>query len=1041
MNAKGWFTSSVFFTGVCVAGYLANSLSLQLSDVTPLLLGLIAPMLLTMRLGVWAGALSLWLVMLPLQAPLIWLIAMVQLVFFWPARYFQPLRLVMSVSAYWLFVIFVLDYHKPTLDPLYLSLSAFLFSSNFFLNCAGAKMLLDVTASKAERSRQTLQHQLASRIAAYSAVPASFLILAALHGATVLDLAKNNANQLQLNQQVSANLSSQLTGFVKQLELTRQHLDKVSQDELLRELVKSNPAFISALRTDANGIVMGFYKEFIAADIRNTSVAHREYFSVPKTTLKPMVSNVFRGQQLGKDLLFAVSVPLFYQQKFAGVLEVSVSLERLTRQFTLPQAQTNYQFVLIDGAQLKLWGQDQQQTALGQQLDLERNQLVTHFQLYADSWFNPVQPVALSRSGEHMLQQTTIAQTDWSLLQYSEMAQLYLRYEFYQALAQLTLALMVLLMRYSSRQFVRSYTETLSHVIHSLERLAPDQTQIESISHRASAVEFDELQHSFNRMQRRISQAHRQIQQVLHEKTQLSDELELRVQARTRELANERDKANELALIKSRFLANMSHELRTPLSIIQGYAGQMHAEHLSAIAQQQLKSIQDHSQFLLHIVNDILDTAKIDEGKLRLDPTPVDLPQLFIQLASTLQLLTSNKGLKAELQIADNLPQLIVTDSFRLQQILMNLISNAVKFTQTGFVRLQVNYQAPLLIIQIADSGAGISEEQQQRIFQAFEQADVSTTRQFGGTGLGLYICQRLAELLDATLSLQSKLGEGSTFSLTMPVTISSEAPAHNSYHEVFAPPQALANLTILIVDDVAELRTLFQSMLLATGAHIIQAANGDDALNIINSTPVDLLLLDMHMPVRDGLSTLKALRLNGIMIPVIALTADVQPQKQHEILAAGGQQVLTKPVDAKTLIAEVYRLLLPISSQTLASTLATPLTTSDSTEKLNGDEVTELTEENATAWDELQTSFVQSLEAQLYQLQHAATDDQMLLLHKLKGTAACLEFGTLSQLALLAETQLKEQQECQHELEALSRYINALLHKHQSVDGGSTAL
>ena len=1023
MTEQSLFKRTVFFVGVTLAGYIANNMALQLSDVTPLLLGLIAPMLLLLRLGFLVGLISLLVVLLPLAPGPLWVLAAAQFFLLWPARRFHSLSLVLVSGAYLLLAIGVLDYTSPYQDPMYLSFSALLYCINFLLNCAGSKMLFDVTAARTERRRQTLQHQLASRIAIYSAVPASFLTMMALFGATVLDLSKNNAKHLQLNQHVSSELTSQLTGYIKQLELTRQHLDKVPQDELLRELVKSNPAFISALRTDAQGIVQGFYKEFIAADIRNSSVAHREYFSVPKATLKPMVSNIFQGQQLGHDLLFAVAVPLFSNEQFAGVLEVSVSLERLTSQFPAPHPSSNYQFLLLDGSQLKLWGQDQLQTPLGQFVNLEANELVSKFQLFSRSWFNPVHSVQLSENGEHMLQKTAISQTNWQLLQYSEMASLYFRYDLFLAVAQLGLAFLVILMRYSSRQFVSGYTETLGHVIHSLERLEPDQEHVASMGHRATAIEFDELQSSFDRMQRRIAQAHRQLQQVLLEKTQLSDELEQRVQTRTRELASERDKANELAAIKSRFLANMSHELRTPLSIIQGYASQMQAETLPPAAQAELKAIREHSMFLLHIVNDILDTAKIDEGKLRLDPQPINLPELLQELAATLQLLTRNKDLVADLQIAVNLPAVVITDSFRLRQIVMNLMSNAVKFTEHGFVRLSASYQAPNLVIAVTDSGTGISLEQQQRIFQAFEQADVSTTRQFGGTGLGLYISQRLAEMLDARLTLQSEIGQGSCFTLEMPITLANAAVIEHAELPSAQVPE-LPNRVILIVDDVSELRQLFQSMLKGSGASIVQAANGDDALAEIAKQPIDLLLLDMHMPVRDGLSTLKTLRQQGYTMPVIALTADVQLHKHQEILDAGGQQVLTKPVDATNLISAIQGVLgKPSTTEVIDSSAQTAgilLTQSPNTEPVPND----------TGWDDLQLSFVESLPPQLTQLQQADNELMHQLLHKLKGTAACLDFGTLSQLALLAETQLKEHQECAHELIALTDHINELIQK-----------
>ncbi len=1013
----------LFFSLTTFAGFCANSLSLQLTDVTPLILGLIAPMLLLLRQGWISGLLSLVIVLLPLTWGPLWFLAFLQFLLFYMVRNFQPLRLVVVASAYLLIAILWLDHHSPHLHPLFLCFSALLYCTNFLMNFIGAKMLFDVTAKRAERSQQTLQQQLSSRIAVYSVVPACFLTLAALHGATVLDLSKNNAKHLQLTQNLSAELNSQLTGYIKQLELTRQHLDNVPQEELLRELVRSNSAFISALRTDSEGVVQGFYKEFIAADIRDTSVAHREYFQLPKQTGRPMVSDVFKGKQLGQDLLFAVSVPIFENQQFAGVLEVSVSLERLTSQFPVPDATSNYQFVLIDGANLKLWGRDQLKTPLGQPVDLANNQLIITESLFGNSWFNPVHAVGLSLNGEHLLQKTKINQTNWQLLQFSEMAPNYLRYELFQAIAQFILVVMALLIRFSSQHFVKSYTDTLSQVIHSLEQVEPNKELLTNVLNRATALEFDELQTSFIKMQRRITQAHRQIQQVLQEKTELSNELEQRVQQRTQELSAERDKANELASIKTRFLANMSHELRTPLTIIQGYAEQMNMQRLPKPADEQLKAIQEHSNFLLHIVNDILDTAKIEEGKLRLDPQPVELAKLLADMSNTLKFLTINKGLNADIEFAPDLPKHIITDSFRLRQIVMNLISNAVKFTEQGFVRFKVGYQSPELIIEIIDSGTGISDEQQQRIFQAFEQADLSTTRQFGGTGLGLYICRRLAELLDARLTLQSKLGKGSCFVLRLPISLTTEEQQAALVKQPVQPID-FSDKTILIVDDVTELRRLFQSMLANSKASIFQASDGDEALEVLSEQTVDLVLLDMHMPVRDGMSTLKTMRLLGYKQPVIALTADVLPEKHQDILQAGGQLVLTKPVSQMALLEAIQLTLTPEINQTdINSEDSKSMSTVNSYQQTQQHFALQ-----APPFDELQLSFIESLAEQVESFQNAEPATLKASLHKLKGTAACLELNRLSELASQAELALKNEEDTSLVLTELVAEINHLL-------------
>jgi CheY-like chemotaxis protein len=353
----------------------------------------------------------------------------------------------------------------------------------------------------------------------------------------------------------------------------------------------------------------------------------------------------------------------------------------------------------------------------------------------------------------------------------------------------------------------------------------------------------------------------------------------------------------------------------------------------------------------------------------------------------------------------------------------MNLISNAVKFTEHGFVKFKVDYQSPELIMEIVDSGTGISDEQQQRIFQAFEQADLSTTRQFGGTGLGLYICRRLAELLDARLTLQSQLGKGSCFVLRLPISLTT-AEQQAALVKSTVQPIDFSGKTILIVDDVAELRRLFQSMLTNSKASIFQASDGDEALEVISLQTVDLVLLDMHMPVRDGMSTLKTMRLLGYNQPVIALTADVLPEKHQEILHAGGQLVLTKPVSQMALL-EAIQLTLTVEINPI------DINSADSKQMSKVDSYQETQQSfvlQANPFDELQLSFIESLAEQIEELQNAEPVPLKLLLHKLKGTAACLELNKLSELASQAELALKNEEDTSLVLTELVAEINHLL-------------
>lgn len=390
---------------------------------------------------------------------------------------------------------------------------------------------------------------------------------------------------------------------------------------------------------------------------------------------------------------------------------------------------------------------------------------------------------------------------------------------------------------------------------------------------------------------------------------------------------------------KSEFLANMSHEIRTPMTAILGYADLLGGttEQLSAATRQEtVDIIRRNGEHLLSLINDILDLSKIEAGRMTVENLEVDLLAVLADVNESLGRKAAAKGLTLTCSANTEIPARIICDPLRLRQILINLVSNAVKFTHDGRVDITLSVQAtggaPILRFEVIDTGIGISPDQLPRLFNAFHQADTSTTRLFGGTGLGLRICKKLAEILGGDLRVESAEGKGSTFTLTLPVntphnstlipaqllfstadrntTTAAEPVANERTSETSSPAQPLAGRSILIVDDGIDNQRLFKHILSAAGATITLASNGKEALDHLATNAADLILLDMQMPVMDGYTAARRLRGLGNTTPILALTAHAMCGERTKCIDAGCDDYATKPIDRKKLVENCLRVM-----------------------------------------------------------------------------------------------------------------------------------
>jgi len=379
------------------------------------------------------------------------------------------------------------------------------------------------------------------------------------------------------------------------------------------------------------------------------------------------------------------------------------------------------------------------------------------------------------------------------------------------------------------------------------------------------------------------------------------------------ELIAARDEAQAANRAKSAFLATMSHEIRTPMNAILGLAHLMRRDSHDALAHDRLDKLTDAAQHLLQVISDILDLSKIEAGKLELEDTPFSADALMARSCEMVAERARAKGLELVLDM-DHLPDRLRGDPTRLSQALLNLLSNAVKFTEAGFVRLraeplQDDGQTLLVRFEVHDTGIGIAPEHQGALFNAFAQADSSTTRRFGGTGLGLALTRRLAELMGGEAGLTSVPGEGSTFWFTARlVRDRSAAPV--------LVPVNLVGLRVLLADDLAQARLALRDRLELLGLQVELAADGAQALQraeqaLRQGQPHDVLVVDWRMPGLDGLQTLAQMRaLFGVaMPPAVLVTAYDEAAMRRDAAAQGVDAVLVKPISASSLLDTLLRI------------------------------------------------------------------------------------------------------------------------------------
>jgi len=379
------------------------------------------------------------------------------------------------------------------------------------------------------------------------------------------------------------------------------------------------------------------------------------------------------------------------------------------------------------------------------------------------------------------------------------------------------------------------------------------------------------------------------------------------------DLIDAREKAEAASQAKSDFLANISHEIRSPMNAILGLTEISLRQNPPEKLRGNLDKVISASHVLLGVINDLLDLSKIEAGRMELCPVPFSLKKVMDRLGDIFSVKAGEKGLAFSVDIQDGMPGALIGDSLRLEQVLINLVGNAVKFTSQGAVRVtagfaEANPGVVMLSFSISDTGIGMTPEQQAYIFNPFVQAESSTSRRFGGTGLGLSIVRRLVDIMQGEITVKSEPGVGSDFSFTVPFELDVSEAGHSE--RAAEEDERLKGVRVLVVDDNALNRELTAELLKMAGMLPQVAESGAEALEMLDREDFDVALLDVQMPVMDGYELARAIRERegAEAILLLALTARAMSGDQERCLEAGMDGYLTKPVMPEILFSTIRK-------------------------------------------------------------------------------------------------------------------------------------
>ncbi|NMP29978.1 response regulator [Thalassotalea sp. M1531] len=667
---------------------------------------------------------------------------------------------------------------------------------------------------------------------------------------------------------------------------------------------------LTMLVADKNGDIVATYPASLLALVSNGkdkfSVENREYFSEAKNTGKRVISDVFQGKGFGSDPIIALSSPLFGNNEFQGIIEASLNLSKfseLDRKLVHPEQV----LLILDKKNRVVYYSDNSNYSFLQ--PLEKSEELNYLNAPNNYFF-------VDQHGKHIIADGhSLPSLNWTVLSMLP------RSVYEQELANLVqqslliLVLSIVFFLFIADKVAMSVSKPIADLNAALSNA--NQTgrfeQLKLELPESVLEEYNELVPILNRFSGELAKTLESLNKSLIHSAQVNEQLEVlneqlsnKVAQKTEALSRALEEAQIANKAKSEFLANMSHEIRTPMNGILGTIQLLQKTAKSPESADLLDKAMYSSNALLALLNDILDFTKIEAGKLALESIEFDLKPLLESVCDSVSTATAENGVTLSTEFDDDLYLSRVGDPNRLRQIILNLVSNAVKFTPDGNVSISVTeLSAEELVIEVEDSGIGMSSDALDRLFSRFEQADSSTTREYGGTGLGMSITKNLVEMMHGDILVESKQDIGTKVIVQLPLKRAKESSLERQVKRECTVPN-LQGKKVLLAEDNRINQVIFLSMMKDTNAEIIVAANGQQAVELVSKHSFELIFLDIQMPIMDGVEACRLIKEINPAIPLIAITANVMEVDIKKYLDCGFDDHIGKPVELNELYEKI---------------------------------------------------------------------------------------------------------------------------------------